>query len=71
MLGIKQDIAQQKQVGQSPGSQPGIVKMLRCECDLADDGVLAPTALEAQQFDLVLMDCQIPRMDGYHAAAAI
>jgi two-component system, sensor histidine kinase and response regulator len=38
---------------------------------LAGDGVKALEALERQQFDLILMDVQMPVMDGMEATAAI
>ena len=37
----------------------------------ANDGVEALQAIEQETFDLVLMDCQMPRMDGYQATGAI
>jgi len=38
---------------------------------VAADGCEALTALESQPFDLVLMDVQMPELDGYDATAAI
>jgi predicted ATPase/signal transduction histidine kinase/DNA-binding response OmpR family regulator len=41
------------------------------EVEVADDGRAALAALERAAFDLVLMDVQMPVMDGYEAARAI
>jgi two-component system, sensor histidine kinase and response regulator len=40
---------------------------LGCEIRLADNGREALNALRSQTFDLVLMDCQMPGMDGFEA----
>jgi len=50
------------------------VKMLEklgCRVDVAANGRLALEALGAMRYDLVLMDCQMPEMDGFEATRAI
>ncbi len=48
-----------------------MLEALSCRVTLAADGIEALMILEKQDIDLVLMDCQMPRMDGYATTAAI
>jgi two-component system sensor histidine kinase/response regulator len=58
----------------NPFNQTLIVRLLEkrgYSVSLAGDGREVLTALEKQAFDLVLMDLQMPEMDGFKATAAI
>jgi two-component system, sensor histidine kinase and response regulator len=48
-----------------------MLQRLGCDAMHAGNGVEALDALEKQEFDVVLMDCQMPVMDGLSAARAI
>lgn len=49
----------------------GLLAALGYHTRIVDDGAAALTALAEEQFDIVLMDVQMPRMDGYAATRAI
>ena len=49
----------------------GILKRLGLRVEVAANGIEAVTALETMPFDLVLMDAQMPEMDGFQATQVI
>jgi CheY-like chemotaxis protein len=48
-----------------------MLKDLGCEADVAQNGVEALRAFSHASYDLILMDCQMPEMDGYTATKRI
>jgi signal transduction histidine kinase/CheY-like chemotaxis protein len=48
-----------------------MLEKLGCRVTMAGNGHEALVALEHSRFDLVLMDCQMPEMDGYTATGAL
>jgi signal transduction histidine kinase/DNA-binding response OmpR family regulator/HPt (histidine-containing phosphotransfer) domain-containing protein len=82
--GVNQGLAKSEQhtklagrvlvVEDNPVNQAVVKKMLEkagLSPITANDGVEALEALRNEQFDVVLMDCQMPRMDGYETTEAI
>lgn len=49
----------------------GMLKMLNCEFSLAADGQEAVQEFQVSRFDLILMDCSMPQVDGYEATTRI
>ena len=41
---------------------------LGCEVEVVDNGRAGVAAAFSRQYDVVLMDCQMPEMDGFEAA---
>lgn len=49
----------------------GLLRKLGHRVDLAENGERALAALQRQRYDIILMDCQMPVMDGFEATRAI
>jgi signal transduction histidine kinase/ActR/RegA family two-component response regulator len=48
-----------------------ILDKLKLEADIAENGIKALEKLNSASYDLILMDCQMPEMDGYETTKAI
>jgi CheY-like chemotaxis protein len=48
-----------------------LIKMLGCTCDVVENGAEVLPALKRAPYDLVLMDCQMPIMDGFTASREV
>jgi len=48
-----------------------MLRHVGCTVDLANNGLEALAAVERARYDLVLMDCQMPEMDGYDATRTL
>jgi two-component system sensor histidine kinase/response regulator len=48
-----------------------MLERIGCAVTVAGDGLKALAALEVGSFDLILMDCQMPELDGYQATRRI
>ncbi|MEA2094070.1 MAG: response regulator, partial [Pseudomonadota bacterium] len=49
----------------------GMLDILGCEVDVVQNGLEALQAFTSEQYDLVLMDCHMPEMDGLRATIEI
>ena len=48
-----------------------LLKKMACTVELAENGIEALKRCEESRYDLILMDCQMPEMDGYQTAQAL
>ena len=69
LVGLRVLLAEDNKVNQKVVS--GILKRTGCHFEIAENGAVALAALEKGHFDVVLMDCHMPVMDGYTAARRI
>ena len=49
----------------------GMLLLMGCRVDVAENGIEAFESFARKQYDLVLMDCHMPVMDGYQASEKI
>ncbi len=49
----------------------GMLKLLNCRVEVANNGAEAVAMVRKTQYDIVFMDCQMPEMDGYEATRSI
>ena len=47
------------------------MKLWDVDCDVAENGEIALTLVQTNDYDIVLMDLQMPVMDGYQTTIAI
>jgi signal transduction histidine kinase/ActR/RegA family two-component response regulator len=47
------------------------MKLWEIDCDVAENGLIALTLAQTNDYDMILMDLQMPEMDGYQTTTAI
>jgi two-component system sensor histidine kinase/response regulator len=67
--GVKVLLAEDNPVNQEVAIS--MLDILESEYQLAENGKQVLAALNGDQFNIILMDCQMPEMDGFEAAAEI
>jgi len=68
-LPIRALVAEDNPVNQRVAQR--LLEQLGCRVDLAGDGREALAALEKEDYDVILMDCEMPGLDGYDATRAL
>ncbi|HWE04490.1 MAG TPA: response regulator [Tepidisphaeraceae bacterium] len=67
--GVKALLAEDNEVNRLVASE--LLMLAGCECAIAVNGREALDAALKGQYDVILMDCQMPEMDGFEATRAI
>lgn len=62
-------LVEDNEIGREAGAE--LVRQTGCQCDTAQDGIQAVEAVLREPYDLVLMDCHMPEMDGFQATREI
>jgi len=69
LKGVKILIAEDNQINVILAKQ--YMKLWDIECDVAENGLIALALVQTNDYDMVLMDLQMPEMDGYQTTSAI
>jgi signal transduction histidine kinase/ActR/RegA family two-component response regulator len=69
LKGVKLLIAEDNQINVILAKQ--FMKLWDVDCDVAENGEIALTLVQTNEYDMVLMDLQMPEMDGYQTTTAI
>ena len=67
--GLSVLLVEDQTVNQTVGK--AMIEQLGCKVEIAENGKAALEVYARSSYDLILMDCQMPEMDGYEATAAI
>src|SRR4029450_9763688 len=68
-LGLRVLVAEDNSVNQKLGCR--LLEKQGCVVEVVDDGSAAVEKTQHFAYDLILMECQMPKMDGFEATAAI
>ena len=69
LAGIHLLVAEDNEMNQFVTAE--ILKRFGCTCEIAANGELAVQACRSRSFDAILMDCQMPILDGLEATRRI
>ncbi|WP_052700350.1 response regulator [Methylocucumis oryzae] len=69
LQGIRVLLAEDNPVNQKIAKT--MLNVMGCIVEIAENGIEALTLYEKQKFDVILMDCMMPEMDGYTASVEI
>ncbi|MCE5335456.1 MAG: response regulator, partial [Desulfobacteraceae bacterium] len=62
-------LAEDNEINQKVAKQ--MLERLGCRVDIAENGLEVLDAVTARSYDLILMDCQMPELDGYETTRQI
>ncbi len=69
LIEVKILLAEDNPINQEVGM--GILLAIGCQVDIANNGLEAVAASANKDYDLILMDCHMPQMDGFEATMQI